>query len=126
MNSSSNSWAAARRNQSPIRRWISGSGRRGRSGRGGKSPALDPTPAHPPPLPPLLPDQEGGCQHHGHSVAVEAGPQPPLVLIPAQQAFGLLVVLLHPVAPVRVAHHRLQPRPRAQVAPVVLAVRRRI
>src|SRR6516164_7933072 len=120
MNSCSNSLAAWRRNQSPIRRWISGSGVRRRSPRGGKRPALPTAPAFLLPLLPLLPDQEAISQHHRHRVAMEAGPQPPLVLVPAQQPLGLFVVLLHPVPPVRVAEQRRQRRPRPQVAPVVL------
>src|SRR5215813_11129885 len=125
MSSRSNSLAPWRRSQSQIRRWISGSDTRRRSRRGGKRPALAAAPAYPLPLRELLPDQEAVRQHHTHRVAVEAGPQPALVLVPAQQPLGLLVELLHPVPPVRVAHHPPQRGLRAEVAPVVapLAVR---
>src|SRR5262249_60826494 len=69
---------------------------------------------------PLLLAQEAVGAHHQDAVAVEAGPQPALVLVPAQQPLGLLVELLHPVAPVRVLRHRRQGRLGAEVAPVVL------
>src|SRR5437763_7901682 len=105
--------------QSQMRRWTAGSGTRRRSGRGGKRPALPPAPAHPLPPLPLLLDQEAVGQHHQHAVAVEARPQTPLVLVPAQQRLGLLVVLLHPVPPVRVLHQPRQRHPPAEVAPVV-------
>src|SRR5579871_1297460 len=124
MNSCSNSLAACKRNQSLSRRWISGSGTRRRSTRGGKRPAWPTAPAYLLPLLPFLPNQEAVGQHDQHTVAVETGPQPPLILIPAQQPFRLLVVLLHPVPPVRVADRRRQRRPRPQVAPIILAVGR--
>src|SRR5262245_6823098 len=119
---STNSSAASQRSQSQIRRWISGSDTLRRSRRGGKSPPGSPPPGLLLPLLPLLPHQEAVRQHHRHRVPVEARPQPPLVLIPTQQFLGLFVVLLHPVPPVRVAHQRLQTRPRPQVAPVVTAL----
>src|SRR5271157_882532 len=68
---------------------------------------------------PLLPDQKTVRQHHTHRVPVKARPQPSLVLVPAQQTFGLLVILLHPVPTVRVLHHPLQRHLRTEVAPVV-------
>src|SRR4029079_8428943 len=71
-----------------------------------------------PPLP-LVPDQEAVRQHHADRVPVEARPQPPLVLVPAQQPLRFLVILLHPVPPMRILHHLLQRRVRAEVAPVV-------
>src|SRR5262245_16087547 len=111
---------ACSNSQSQRRRWISGRDRRLRSGRGGKRPALRAAPALPLPVLPLLRDQEAVSQHHQHAVAVEALPQPALVLVPAQQPLGLLVVLLHPVAPVRVLGHLPQARLGAEVAPVVL------
>src|SRR4051812_9837857 len=116
---SRNSRAASRRSQSQMRRWISGSAIRRRSGRGGKRPA---GPAASPrllPLPELMPDQEAVRQHHAHRVPVEARPQPPLVLVPAQQPLRFLVILLLPVPPVRILHHLLQRRLRAEVAPEV-------
>src|SRR5579864_7797663 len=105
---SSNSLAPWWRSQSQIRRWISGSGNRRRSGRGGKSPAGTAPPSLLHPLLVLLPHQEAIGQHHHHRVAVEARPQPPLILVPAQKALGLLVELLHPVSAVRVTHHLFQ------------------
>ena len=68
---------------------------------------------------PLLPDQKTVRQHHTHRVPVKARPQPPLILVPAQQTFGLFVILLHPMPTVRVLHHPLQPYLRTEVAPVV-------
>src|SRR6266508_564475 len=122
---SSNSLAPWRRSQSQIRRWIFGSDTRRRSRRGGKRPALSTASAYPLPLRELLPHQEAVGQQHTHRVSVEAGPQPSLILVPAQQSLGLLVELLHPVPPVRVAHHLRQRCLGAEVAPVVtsLAVR---
>src|SRR5215813_4533841 len=110
---------ACSRSQSQIRRWTSGRDTRLRSGRGGKSPARAPARGYLLPLLPLLDDQETVGQQHQHTVAVKAGPQPALVLVPAQQPLGLLVELLHPVAPVRVLHHLPQGRRGAEVAPVV-------
>src|SRR5262249_22230620 len=119
----SNSTAPWRRSQSQICRCTSGSDTRRRSLRGGKSPpGTAPAGLLRAPVE-LLPDQEAVGQHHTHPAAVEAPPQPPPVLVPATQPLGLLVVLLHPVPPVRVAHQRLQRRPRPEVAPVVLALR---
>src|SRR5205823_10210042 len=96
------------------------SGKRLRSARGGKRPALAPAPADLLPMLPLLLDQETVSQHDQHTVAVKAGPQPPLILVPAEQALGLLVELFHPVTPVRVLRHPPQGGFRAEVAPVVL------
>ena len=123
----SNSLAASSRSQSQIWRCTSGSDTRRRSGRGGKSPPRSSRAGSLLPLLPLLPDQEAVRQHHAHRVPVEARPQPALILVPAQQPLGLLVVLLHPVPPVRVLHHPLQRHLRPEVAPVVppLAVARR-
>src|SRR5262249_19795511 len=111
---------AASRSQSTTWRCTSGRGIRRRSGRGGKRPARATTPALLLPLLPLPPHQVAVGQHHRHCVPVEPRPQPPLVLVPAQQPLGLLVGPLHPVPPVRVLHHRHQGHPRPEVAPVVL------
>src|SRR5436309_3527401 len=111
---------ACSRSQSQMRRCTSGRGTRRRSGRGGKSPTGTAPQGYLLPVLPLLEDQEAVGQHHQHTVAVEARPQPPLVLVPAQQSLGLLVELLHPVAAVGVLHHPLQRRVGAEVAPVVL------
>src|SRR5512135_696946 len=119
---SSNSLAASRRNQSPIWRWTSGSETRRRSGRGGKRSAGTTTPTGNLPLLPLPPDQIAVRQHHRHGMPVEARPQPPLILVPAQQALGLLVELLHPVLPVDILHHAFQSHRRSEVAPVIFAL----
>src|SRR3954467_12825015 len=120
MNSrNSNSLAASRRSQSQTWRCTSASDTRRRSGRGGKSPPRAPRAGSLLPLLPLMPDQEAVPQHHAHRVPVEARPQPPLVLVPAQQFLRLLVILLHPVPPVGILHHLLQRRARAEVAPEV-------
>src|SRR4051812_21397343 len=97
---------ASSRSQSTTWRCTSGSGTRRRSGRGGKRPAGPPPPAPRLPLLPLPPDQIAVRQHHGHGVAVEPRPQPPLVLVPAQEPLGFLVELFHPVPPVGVLDHR--------------------
>src|SRR5437899_2647745 len=70
-------------------------------------------------LPPLAPDQKTVRQHHTHRMPVEARPQPPLILVPAQQTLGFLVILLHPMPTVRVLHHPLQRHLRTEVAPVI-------
>src|SRR5512138_913882 len=111
---------ASRHSQSTTRRCTSGSDTRRRSGRGGKRQAWSTTPALLLPLLPLLSDQEAVNPHHTDRMPMESGPQPPLVLVPAQQALGLLVVPLHPVPPVRVLDHRRQRLLRPEVTPVIL------
>src|SRR3954466_138354 len=120
MNSrNTSSLAASWRNQSQIRRCTAGRVTRRRSARGGKSPPRSSRAGLLLPFAPFLPHQEAVGQHHADRVTVEATPAPPLVLVPAQEPLGFLVVLLHPVPTVRVLHHRLQRHPRAEVAPVV-------
>src|SRR3954452_2047283 len=114
-----NSLAASWRSQSQIRRWTWGRGVRRGSARGGKTRRRSSGAGWLLPFAPFLPHQEAVGQHHADRVAVEAMPPPPLVLVPAQEPLGFLVVLLHPVPTVRVLHHRLQRHPRAEVAPVV-------
>src|SRR3954454_612886 len=114
-----NSLAASWRSQSQIRRCTSGRVTRRRSARGGKSPPGSSQAGLLLSFLVLLPHQEAVGQHHGDRVAVEATPSSPLVLVPAQEPLGLLVVLLHPVPPVGVLHHRFQRHPSAEVAPVV-------
>src|SRR5262244_3169970 len=116
----SHSRRASSRSQSTTWRCTSGSATRRRSGRGGKRPAGAATPALLLSLLPLPPDQVAVRQHHGHGVPVEPRPEPPLVLVPAQQPLGLLVKSLHPVPPVGVLHHPSRRHLRAEVAPVVL------
>lgn len=98
---------------------MAASEQRRRSGRGGKR--LTGTP---PPLPllalmPLQPDQETVTQHHQHSMAMKALPQPSLVLVSAQQPLGLFVRLFHPVAAMDVFHHHGQRGRWRKVAPEV-------
>ena len=100
-----------RRSQSLTCRWTCGRGTRRRSLRGGKSSTGATTSPPSLPLLPLPPHQVAVGQHHRHRMPVEPGPQPPLVLVPAQQPLRLLVELLHPIAPVGVLHHPLQRHP---------------
>src|SRR6185312_5898513 len=51
-------------------------------------------------------------------MAVEARPQSALILVPAQQPLGLLMILLHPVPPMGVLHQPLQRHVRPEVAPI--------
>src|SRR5947209_19715836 len=50
---------------------------------------------------------------------VEARPESALVLVPAQQALGLLMISFHPVSPMGVLHQPLQGQIRPEVAPVI-------
>src|SRR5437016_3655842 len=113
---------ASSRSQSVMQRWTWGRDRRLRSGRGGKRPAWPATSALLLPLGELLADQETVRQHDADGVPVEARPQPPLILVPAQQLLGLLVKLLHPVPSVCVLDHPLQGHVRPEVAPVVASL----
>ena len=118
----SNSLAASKRSQSQTWRCTSGSDTRRRSGRGGKSPPRSSRAGSLSPSLPLLPDQEAVRQHHTHRLPVEAPPEPALILVPAQQPLGLLMILLHPVPPVRILHQPLQRHLRTEVAPGVPAL----
>src|SRR5579883_2887422 len=115
----SHSLAASMRSQSPISRWTAGSDSRRRSRRGGKSPPRATRAGLFLPLSPFLPHQEAVGQHHAHRMAVEARPQPALVLIPAQEPLGLLMGLLHPVPAMGVFHQPLQRHIRPEVTPVI-------
>src|SRR6516165_7741581 len=117
-----NSRMAAQRSHSLTRRWSSGSGIRRRSGRGGKS---GPWPsahfallalAH------FQPHQKTIAQHYGDGVAMKAIPAPSLILIPAQFGFGFLMILLDPVAAVRILDHHGQRRRGREVTPAILPV----
>src|ERR1700730_206476 len=113
---------ASRRSQSTMGRGTSGRGSRRRSARGGKRPARPAASARLLALVELLPHQETVRQHHQHTVPVKAGPQPALILVPAQQFLGFLVKPLHPVPTMRVLHHAHQRRVPPEVAPVVAAL----
>src|SRR6516162_661006 len=100
-----NSRMAAQRNPSLGRRWSAGSGIRRRSARGGKS---GPRPSAHFALLALShfqPHQKTIAQHYGDGVAMKAIPAPSLILIPAQFGFGFLMILLDPVAAVRILDH---------------------
>src|SRR5512147_961020 len=115
----SSSLAASSRSQSQTWRWTSGSDARRRSGRGGKSPPRSARAGSFLPSLPLAPHQEAVRLHHAHRMAVDPPPQPALILVPAQEPLGRLVIALHPVPPVGVLHH---PPPRdieSEAAPVV-------
>src|SRR5215831_96411 len=87
------------RNHRATWRWTPGSECLRRSGRGGTRVTWA-TPARlAAALPQLQPDQKTVSQHHGDHMAVEARPQPPLVLVPPQLPCGLLVELLHGMPP---------------------------
>src|SRR3972149_3625365 len=114
--------AASSHNRSTTWRWTSASERRRRSGRGGKSPA-GPTPVDDLlPLAPLQPNQEAVAEHNQGRIAMNALPQPALVLIPAQQALGFFMELLDPVAAMGVLHHGRQRCGLWEVAPIVIPV----
>src|SRR5436305_13959586 len=113
------SLAASWRSQSQIRRCTAGRVTRRRSARGGKSPPGSSQAGLLLPVSVLLPHQEAVGQHHADRVAVEATPSSSLVLVPAQEPLGLLVVLLHPMPPVCVLYHGFQPPPSAELAPIV-------
>ena len=112
------------RSWSAIWRWMAGSGVRRRSGRGGKvaSGAAPADLAHP--FLPFPPHQKAVAQHDQGGVAVKAGPQAALVLIPAQQFFGFFMKLFHPHPAVGVFHHHRQRRLHPEVAPEILDVTR--
>jgi hypothetical protein len=113
-------WTAWWRSHHATSRWIAGSVRRRRSGRGGKRVAGATSASRSVPLAQLQPDQEAIGQHHCHRVPMEPGPQPPLVLIPAQFAFGLFMELLHRMAPMSIASQLVHRGRGRQITPVVL------
>src|SRR5215469_16172933 len=113
---------AAQRNHSLSRRWTSGSGTRRRSGRGGKS---GPWPsahfallalAH------FQPHQKTIAQHDGDGVAMKAIPASSLILVPAQLGFGLLMILLDPVAAMGILDHPGRLRGGWEITPEILPV----
>ncbi len=114
-----NSRMAAQRSHSLTRRCISGRGTRRRSGRGGKSGPRPPAHLSLLPLTPFQPDQKTIAQHHRDRVSMKAIPAPPLILIPAQFGFRFFMILLHPVATMRILHHHSQRRRGREVAPEI-------
>src|SRR6266849_2023249 len=120
--SSINSRMAARRNHSLTRRWTSGSGTRRRSGRGGKNGTRPAVHFSLLPLPPFQPDQKTVAQHHRDRVSMKAIPPPSLVLIPAQFCFRFFMILLHPVATVRILDQHGQGRVGREVTPEIFPV----
>jgi hypothetical protein len=117
-----NSRMAARRSHSLTRRWSSGRGVRRRSGRGGKSRPRPSTHLASLPRPPCQPHQKTIAQHYGDGVPMKTVPTSPLILIPAQLGFGFLLILLHPVATVRILDHPGPRRPGREVTPAILPV----
>ena len=108
--------SASRRCSSLTSRCTSGTLTLRRSGRGGRSSAW-PTRTSALTSLPLAPDQETVRQHHRRRMAMEAQPQPTLILIPTQLSFGLLMELLDPMTPVRVLDHLRQRPLGTEVAP---------
>lgn len=106
--SSSDSRIASKRSQSLTQRCTWGSVSRRRSGRGGKRRAWPSDLRLILALAKLQPDQKTVSQHHRYGVAMEAVPASPLMLIPAQFAFRLFVVLLDPVTAMCLLDHLLQ------------------
>src|SRR5215471_15791892 len=86
-------------------RWTSGSGIRRRSGRGGKSAPRASAHCALLALAHFQPHQKTIAQHDGDGMAMKAIPAPSLILIPAQLGFGFLMILLDPVATVRILDH---------------------
>jgi hypothetical protein len=67
----------------------------------------------------LQPDQKTIGQHHRDGMAVKAGSQQPLVLVPLQLPFGLFMKLLAHILPMGIAGQLVHRGRRGQVAPVV-------
>src|SRR5215471_12102740 len=117
-----NSRMATQRSHSLRRRWSSGNGRRRRSGRGGKSGPRTSAQLGSLALPPFQPHQKTIAQHYGDGVAMKTIPAPSLILIPAQLRFGLLMILLDPVAAVSILDHPGPRRGGREITPEILPV----
>jgi len=117
-----NSRIAACRSPSLTRRWTSGSERRRRSGRGGKSGSWPPAPRALPTAVRFHPDQKTIAHHDQHGLAMKPVPAAPLVLIPAQLRFCLLLLLLHPVAAMGILAQHPQGRRGREVTPEILPI----
>src|SRR5215472_18354707 len=115
-----NSRMAAQRNHSLSRRWSSGSGIRRWSVRGGKSAPRASAHFALLALAHFQPHQKTIAQHYGDGMAMKAIPAPSLILIPAQFGFGFLMILLHPVAAMRILNHPGQRHGGREVTPEIL------
>jgi hypothetical protein len=113
----SNSRTAAQRSHSLSRRWTSRNGIRRRFRRGGKGAPQASAHFALLALSHFQPHQKTIAQHYGDGVAMKAIPAPPLILIPAQFRFGFLMILLDPVATVRILDHHGQRRRGREVTP---------
>src|SRR4030095_8286225 len=120
--SSINSRTASRRSHSLTLRCTSGSGILRRSGRGGKSGARTPAPWSLLAFVPLQPDQKTEAQHDGDRLAMKAIPATALILIPSQFRFRFFMILLDPVAPMRILDHHREWGGSGEVAPEVFPV----
>src|SRR5215469_5632172 len=118
----SNSLMAAQRNHSLSRRWTCGSDPRRRSGRGGKSGPQAAAHFALLALAHFQPDQKTIAQHDGDSVAMKTIPASSLILVPAQLGFGLLMILLDPVAAVSILNHSGLRRGGREITPEILPV----
>src|SRR5918999_1916738 len=96
-------WTAWWRSHRATSRWIAGSVCRRRSGRGGKRVARATAPPGAAPVAQLHPDQEAVGQHDRDRMAMEARPQPPLILVPAHLTFGLFMGLFDGIPAVGLA-----------------------
>ncbi len=53
-------------------------------------------------------DQETEAQHDQHGIAMKPRPEPFLIMVPAQFAFSLFMILFAPMPPMRVFHRPFQ------------------
>jgi hypothetical protein len=100
-------------------RCTAGSVLRRRSGRRGKRNTGTPPAPYGASLPQLQPDQKAVGQHHRNSMPMEAGPQAPLILVPAHFPVGFFMELLHGIPPMDIAGQLFERGRRGQVAPGV-------
>src|SRR5262249_5870992 len=105
-------------------RRTAGSVCRHRSGRGGKRLPRTSAPTHHPSLAQFQPHEKAVGQHHRAGMAVEARPQPALILIPPQFPLGLLMKLLNGMPAVSIADQLLYRPPGPPGTPIVLGLLR--
>src|ERR671915_663996 len=110
------------RSQLATFRCTSGSARRQRSGRGGKRVAWATPFRMSLALSKRQPDQKTQGQHHRHRMPVKARPQPTLILIPAQFAFGFFMELFNGMATLGIIDELFQCRRGGQGAPIELVL----